>query len=74
MQRVTTYEAISSHIPVLAGFPSANAPSRVSFHDLRLLLSEFAYNKNVVLRQREILTEGSKRFIRVVSSGNKQIS
>jgi hypothetical protein len=58
MQRVTTYEAIGTHIPVLAGFPSANAPSRVSFHELRLLLSDFAYNKNVVHRQREILTKG----------------
>jgi len=58
MQRVTTYEAIGSHIPVLAGFPSANAPSRVSFHALRLLRSELSYNKNVVPRQREILTTG----------------
>jgi hypothetical protein len=64
MQRVTMYVAIGSHIPVLAGFPSANAPPRVSFHGLRLLLSEFAYNKNVVQRQREFVTEGEKRFIR----------
>jgi len=58
MQRVTTYGAIGSHIPVLAGFPAANAPSRVSFHDLRLLRSEMSYNKNVVPGQREILREG----------------
>ena len=49
-----------SHIPVLAGFPSATAPSRVSFHAVRLLLSETSYNWYVAFEQREILGVGSK--------------